>query len=76
MTLSSVLDQMSKLPVPHTKEQEEDDVFSFCRCCGDLMDFIRPFVQEVKTKSERSEKTPERQDQDEEDELKTELLKL
>ncbi|KAA8587735.1 hypothetical protein FQN60_016597, partial [Etheostoma spectabile] len=48
MTLSSVLDQVAKLPLPHTKEQEEDDVFSLCRCCTDLMDFVKPFVLEAK----------------------------
>uniref|UniRef100_A0A3B4UDT1 Glomulin, FKBP associated protein a n=1 Tax=Seriola dumerili TaxID=41447 RepID=A0A3B4UDT1_SERDU len=48
MTLSSVLDQVAKLPLPHTKDQEEDDVFSLCRCCTELIAFIRPFVQEVR----------------------------
>uniref|UniRef100_A0A3Q3RQI5 Glomulin, FKBP associated protein a n=1 Tax=Mastacembelus armatus TaxID=205130 RepID=A0A3Q3RQI5_9TELE len=48
MTLSSVLDQVAKLPLPHTKEQEEDDVFSLCRCCTSLISFVRPFVQEAK----------------------------
>nr|XP_057922091.1 glomulin-like [Doryrhamphus excisus]XP_057922092.1 glomulin-like [Doryrhamphus excisus] len=48
MALSSALDQVAKLPVPHTKEQEEDDVFSLCRCCADLTVFVRPFVQEAK----------------------------
>uniref|UniRef100_A0A4W6FDJ1 Glomulin, FKBP associated protein a n=1 Tax=Lates calcarifer TaxID=8187 RepID=A0A4W6FDJ1_LATCA len=48
MTLASVLDQVAKLPLPHTKEQEEDDVFSLCRCCTDLIAFVRPFVLEVR----------------------------
>ncbi|XP_054622747.1 glomulin, FKBP associated protein a [Dunckerocampus dactyliophorus] len=51
MALSSVLEQVAKLPVPHTKEQEEDDVFSLCRCCADLTIFVRPFVQEAKQDS-------------------------
>uniref|UniRef100_A0A665UGH0 Glomulin, FKBP associated protein a n=1 Tax=Echeneis naucrates TaxID=173247 RepID=A0A665UGH0_ECHNA len=62
MTLSSVLDQVAKLPLPQTKDQEEDDVFSLCRCCTDLIVFIRPFVHEGK--------------QDKENELRTELLKF
>uniref|UniRef100_A0A8D3E1J5 Glomulin, FKBP associated protein a n=1 Tax=Scophthalmus maximus TaxID=52904 RepID=A0A8D3E1J5_SCOMX len=48
MTLSSVLDQVAKLPLPHTKEQEEDDVFSLCRSCTELTAFVRPFVHEVR----------------------------
>lgn len=83
MTLASVLDQVAKLPLPHTKEQEEDDVFSLCRCCTDLIAFVRPFVLEVRQNrpngEELSENTNKMQsglDTDKEDELRTELLKL
>lgn len=83
MALSSVLDQVAKLPLPHIKEQEEDDVFSFCRCCTDMIDFVRPFVQEVRhnllnneMQSETANRTVGRQGKDKEDELRTELLKL
>ncbi|XP_063317880.1 glomulin, FKBP associated protein a isoform X1 [Pelmatolapia mariae] len=83
MALSSVLDQVAKLPLPHTKEQEEDDVFSFCRCCTDMIDFVRPFVQEVRhnllnneMQSETTNRTVGRQGKDKEDELRTELLKF
>lgn len=82
MTLSSVLDQVAKLPLPHTKEQEEDDVFSLCRCCTDLTDFVRPFVREAsqnlnsKAQNERADKMAGGQDGGKEDELRTELLKL
>lgn len=83
MTLSSVLDQLDKLPVPDTKEQEEDDVFSLCRCCTDLIQFVRPFVQEARqtllssrTQREDSDGTAGGQDGAKEDELRTELLKL
>uniref|UniRef100_A0A3Q4G4V2 Glomulin, FKBP associated protein a n=1 Tax=Neolamprologus brichardi TaxID=32507 RepID=A0A3Q4G4V2_NEOBR len=68
MALSSVLDQVAKLPLPHTKEQEEDDVFSFCRCCTDMIDFVRPFVQEVRHNLPNNEM--------QKDELRTELLKF
>uniref|UniRef100_A0A3Q3W7W6 Uncharacterized protein n=1 Tax=Mola mola TaxID=94237 RepID=A0A3Q3W7W6_MOLML len=68
MTLSSVLDQLAKLPLPHTKEQEEDDVFLLCRCCTDLTNFARPFVKEGKAAGD--------QDQSRGDELRTELLKF
>ncbi|XP_061775844.1 glomulin, FKBP associated protein a [Nerophis ophidion] len=47
MALSSVLDQLAKLPVPHTKEQEEEDDFSLGRCCAALATFVKPFVQEA-----------------------------
>ena len=83
MTLSSVLDQVAKLPLPHTKDQEEDDVFSLCRCCTDLMAFVGPFINEVRQNllnseelSESTEKMALGQDTDKEDELRTELLKL
>ncbi|XP_023270565.1 glomulin [Seriola lalandi dorsalis] len=81
MTLSSVLDQVAKLPLPHTKDQEEDDVFSLCRCCTELIAFIRPFVQEVRLDLLNSEELSESRNkvaggQDKEDELRTELLKF
>uniref|UniRef100_A0A3Q3WGH8 Uncharacterized protein n=1 Tax=Mola mola TaxID=94237 RepID=A0A3Q3WGH8_MOLML len=80
MTLSSVLDQLAKLPLPHTKEQEEDDVFLLCRCCTDLTNFARPFVKEARqnTLSRRAAnegKAAGDQDQSRGDELRTELLK-
>uniref|UniRef100_A0A8C7UDU3 Glomulin, FKBP associated protein a n=1 Tax=Oncorhynchus mykiss TaxID=8022 RepID=A0A8C7UDU3_ONCMY len=65
MALSTLLDQVARLPVPQTKEQEEDDVFSLCRCCSALLVFVRPFVEEAK-----QSRTPK------EDELRTELLKF
>uniref|UniRef100_A0A3Q1K692 Glomulin, FKBP associated protein a n=1 Tax=Anabas testudineus TaxID=64144 RepID=A0A3Q1K692_ANATE len=78
MTLSSVLDQVAKLPLPYTKEQEEDDVFSLCRCCTNLITFIRPFVQEVKQNLQNSEELSEgkRMGGQNMDELRTELLKF
>lgn len=81
MTLSSVLDQLAKLPLPHTKEQEEDDVFSLCRCCTDLMAFVKPFVHETRQNLLSSENTNKKAGEQgggraAEDELQTELLKL
>lgn len=85
MTLSSVLDQVAKLPLPHTKEQEEDDVFSLCRSCTDLTTFVRPFVREArqnflnsKVMSESAGKMSVRGDWPlpDKDELRTELLKF
>uniref|UniRef100_A0A8C2ZU92 Glomulin, FKBP associated protein a n=1 Tax=Cyclopterus lumpus TaxID=8103 RepID=A0A8C2ZU92_CYCLU len=83
MTLSSVLDQVAKLPLPHTKEQEEDDVFSLCRTCTDLIDFVKPFVHEARQnllnggeQNKSTNKTAGEQGGDKEDELRTELLKF
>lgn len=77
MTLSSVLDQVAKLPLPLTKEQEEDDVFSLCRCCTDLTEFVRPFVHEARLNTMNCEEKNAAGEPDgrKEDELRTELLK-
>lgn len=80
MTLSTVLDQVAKLPVPETKEQEEDDVFMLCRCCNDLVSFVRPFVDEARQNTLKSrlgnEPKASGDQHSTEDELQTELLKL
>lgn len=82
MTLSCVLDQVAKLPVPNTKEQEEDDVFMLCRCCTDLTNFVRPFVAEARQNALKSRPIDQSQMKvagdryGGEDELRTELLKL
>lgn len=77
MTLSSLLDQMAKLPLPHTKEQEEDDIFMLCRCCTQLMNFVRPFAAEANNHSLRNgEQTVSKASGDKDNELQTELLKF
>ncbi|KAK7945327.1 hypothetical protein WMY93_001055 [Mugilogobius chulae] len=84
MALSSVLDQLCKLPVPGTKEQEEDDVFSLCRCCSEISAFIKPFVEEVVQNHSRGKSSEggqmmgdlEKALPHKEDELRTELLKF
>lgn len=77
MTLSSLLDQLAKLPLPHTKEQEEDDTFMLCRCYTKLMNFVRPFVAEASKSSVRNgEQTECKASGDKDNELQTELLKL
>ncbi|KAK2895493.1 glomulin, FKBP associated protein a [Channa argus] len=83
MTLSYMLDQVAKLPIPYTKEQEEDDVFSLCRCCTNLIVFVRPFVQEARQNlldneelGKSTDKMIGEQDRNKEDELRTELLKF
>ncbi|KAM9439201.1 glomulin, FKBP associated protein a isoform 1-T2 [Clarias gariepinus] len=70
MALSTVLTQVTKLPVPQSREQEEDDVFGLCRCCTALSLFTRPFVEEIK-ENNRDRRTISR-----DDELRVEILKF
>ncbi|XP_069049985.1 glomulin, FKBP associated protein a [Lepisosteus oculatus] len=48
MALSTILNQLSRLPVPYTREQEEDDAHGLCRCCAALPGFVGPLVEEAK----------------------------
>lgn len=69
MVLATVHSQVTKLPVPQSRELEEDDVFGLCRCCAALSRFIRPFVEEIRENiKERRVST--------EDELRVEILKF
>ncbi|XP_068504791.1 glomulin, FKBP associated protein a isoform X2 [Syngnathus scovelli] len=83
MALSFALDQVAKLPVPQTKEQEEDNIFPLCRCCCDLTAFVKPFVQEAKQefcngdgKPSESSKKLTGFDRVDQEELRTELVKF
>ncbi|XP_036410423.1 glomulin, FKBP associated protein a [Megalops cyprinoides] len=68
MALSTLLTQMSRLPVPYTEEQEEEDAHGLCRCCTALLGFVGPFVEEVE-RDLASASAPD-------DELRAELLKF
>ncbi|XP_028817342.1 glomulin, FKBP associated protein b isoform X2 [Denticeps clupeoides] len=46
-TLEVLQTQVAKLPVPYTPRQEREDAYGLGRCCGALLDFVRPFVAEV-----------------------------
>lgn len=48
LALDSLQKQISKLPVPYSHKQEQEDVYGFCRCCTAVLTFVQPFVQEVK----------------------------
>lgn len=85
MALSSVLEQLCKLPVPVSSDQELDDVFSLCRCCTQLTHFIGPFVEEARLKGLNGDgrgteghmmRDLEKALPTREDELTTELLKF
>ncbi|XP_073772342.1 glomulin, FKBP associated protein a isoform X1 [Danio rerio] len=70
MALSTLLSQVSRLPVPVTAEQEEDDVFGLCRCCSALLQFVKPFVEEIK------EVVKDNNSISKDNELRVELLKF
>ncbi|XP_051985176.1 glomulin, FKBP associated protein a [Xyrauchen texanus] len=70
MALSTLLSQVARLPVPVTKEQEEDDVFGLCRCCTALLEFVKPFVEEIKEIIKDNNRISE------DNELRVELLKF
>ncbi|KAM4549142.1 glomulin-like [Odontesthes bonariensis] len=67
LALSALQKQLSRLPVPYTQQQEEEDEHGLCRCCTALALFTKPFVEEVKKKDDDCVR---------DEELKTELLKF
>ena len=68
LALSALQKQLSLLPVPYTRQQEEADEYGLCRCCTALAQLTKPFIEEVKRKDGNCAA--------EDEELKTELLKL
>ncbi|XP_030630198.1 glomulin, FKBP associated protein a [Chanos chanos] len=66
MALSTLLNQVARLPVPGTAEQEVDDVFGLCHCLTALLVFVKPFVEEAR----------ENLQENKENELRTEILKF
>ncbi|XP_037668598.1 glomulin-like [Choloepus didactylus] len=47
LALSTLWNQLSLLPVPYTNEQIQTDDYGLCQCCKALMEFTKPFVEEV-----------------------------
>lgn len=68
--LSRLQEQLSRLPVPYSRQQEEADEHGLCRCCAALAELTRPFVEEVKGRNGNHAPTAE------DEELKAELLML
>lgn len=68
--LSALQEQLSRLPVPYSRQQEEANDFGLCHCCSALAEFTKPFTEEVAGKNGKNATRPERE------ELRTELLKL
>ncbi|XP_050968793.1 glomulin, FKBP associated protein b [Labeo rohita] len=54
LALDSLQKQISKLPVPYSHKQEQEDVYGLCRCCTAILTFVQPFVQEVKNQDTNS----------------------
>ncbi len=69
LALSALQKQLSRLPVPYTRQQEEADEYGLCRCCNALAALTKPFIEEVKRKNGNVTTY-------EDEELRTELLKL
>uniref|UniRef100_A0A3B3CWA1 Glomulin, FKBP associated protein b n=1 Tax=Oryzias melastigma TaxID=30732 RepID=A0A3B3CWA1_ORYME len=70
LSLSALHRQLSRLPVPYTLQQEEEDECGLCGCCSAMALFVRPFVDELRSTDGKGEAA------DEDEELKVELLKL
>ncbi|KAM5160279.1 glomulin isoform 1-T2 [Callospermophilus lateralis] len=66
LALSTLWSQLSLLPVPYSKEQIQTDDYGLCRCCKALIEFTKPFVEEVINDKENKEN----------EKLKDELLKF
>ncbi|XP_007976154.2 glomulin isoform X1 [Chlorocebus sabaeus] len=66
LALSTLWNQLSLLPVPYSKEQIQMDDYGLCQCCKALIEFTKPFVEEVIDKENSLEN----------EKLKDELLKF
>ncbi|XP_009288747.1 PREDICTED: glomulin isoform X2 [Aptenodytes forsteri] len=69
LSLAMIMNQLTALPVPYTKQQIQEDKLGLCQCCNAVVDFAKPFVNEV---VKNMEKSSEYNDM----ELKEELLKF
>nr|XP_021148191.1 glomulin isoform X2 [Columba livia] len=69
LSLAMIMNQLTPLPVPYTKQQIEEDKLGLCQCCNAVVDFAKPFVNEL---VKNMEKSSEYNDV----ELKEELLKF
>ncbi|XP_051658646.1 glomulin [Manacus candei] len=69
LSLAMVMNQLTPLPVPYTKQQIQEDKLGLCQCCNAVVDFAKPFVNEVVKNMEKSSEYDDM-------ELKEELLKF
>uniref|UniRef100_A0A8C9F8I2 Glomulin, FKBP associated protein n=1 Tax=Pavo cristatus TaxID=9049 RepID=A0A8C9F8I2_PAVCR len=69
LSLAMIMNQLTPLPVPYTKQQIQEDKLGLCQCCNAVVDFAKPFVNEVVKNMEKSSEYNGT-------ELKEELLKF
>uniref|UniRef100_A0A8C4KAL8 Glomulin, FKBP associated protein n=1 Tax=Dromaius novaehollandiae TaxID=8790 RepID=A0A8C4KAL8_DRONO len=69
LSLAMIMNQLTPLPVPYTKQQMQEDKLGLCQCCNAVVDFAKPFVNEVVKSMEKSSECSDM-------ELKEELLKF
>ncbi|XP_078502449.1 glomulin [Lissotriton helveticus] len=69
LSLSTLVNQLSSLPVPYTKDQMKEDKHGLCLCSNVLVKFAKPFVDEVLNQAKVSTGCGS-------EELKTELRKF
>ncbi|NXF03193.1 GLMN protein, partial [Smithornis capensis] len=69
LSLAMIMNQLTPLPVPYTKQQIQEDKLGLCQCCNAVVDFAKPFVNEVVKNTEKSSECNDM-------ELKEELLKF
>ncbi|NXA52797.1 GLMN protein, partial [Nothocercus julius] len=69
LSLAVIMNQLTPLPVPYTKQQIQEDKLGLCQCCNAVVDFAKPFVNEVVKNMEKSSECNDT-------ELKEELLKF
>ncbi|NWV65590.1 GLMN protein, partial [Malurus elegans] len=69
LSLAMIMNQLTPLPVPYTKQQIQEDKLGLCRCCNAVVDFAKPFVNEVVKNMEKSSEYNDT-------ELKEELVKF
>ncbi|XP_035502463.1 glomulin-like isoform X2 [Scophthalmus maximus] len=70
LILSALQRQLSRLPVPYTRQQEAADEYGLCRCCAALAGFTKSFVEVVTGKDGNYVSAAE------DEELRMELLKF
>uniref|UniRef100_A0A8D2ZM91 Glomulin, FKBP associated protein b n=1 Tax=Scophthalmus maximus TaxID=52904 RepID=A0A8D2ZM91_SCOMX len=68
--MSALQRQLSRLPVPYTRQQEAADEYGLCRCCAALAGFTKSFVEVVTGKDGNYVSAAE------DEELRMELLKF
>ncbi|NXP53494.1 GLMN protein, partial [Heliornis fulica] len=69
LSLAMIMNQLTPLPVPYTKQQIQADELGLCQCCNAVVNFAKPFVSEVVKNTEKSTECNDM-------ELKEELLKF